>query len=352
MSYELQQRGRASIDFLVTLQRESSALEEPPSALGIAVGDDFVHPEPGAQLGFDAMQAHVLEGFQQSQNFRTLRLCREWMLDAHGQIAIDAFEAIRDAVTPTLDASLQGSSSLTCAITPDAPAYWEGYEFHRSTGGWDGHDYMGFVHGELIHTHMVGRSLADVLAAQRLAAAQEAPCENPAKILELGCASGQFTQALAETFPAAHITALDLSVRQLEQTLRRGNTQGYEWQLLQAPAEDSGLDDEQFDLVCSYAVFHELPSDVARLVMREMFRLCKPGAAMLMADIKPFSSLDADAVWNADFWNTVVGGEPFWRECAMTNFVELAESVGFIDIAWRGLGKFEYPYVLTAVKPE
>ncbi len=86
--------------------------------------------------------------------------------------------------------------------------------------------------------------------------------------------------------------------------------------------------------------------------MREMFRLCKPGAAMLMADIKPFSSLDADAVWNADFWNTVVGGEPFWRECAMTNFVELAESVGFIDIAWRGLGKFEYPYVLTAVKPE
>ena len=56
MSYELQQRGRASIDFLVTLQRESSALEEPPSALGIAVGDDFVHPEPGAQLGFDAME--------------------------------------------------------------------------------------------------------------------------------------------------------------------------------------------------------------------------------------------------------------------------------------------------------
>jgi SAM-dependent methyltransferase len=325
-------------------------LEEPPSALGIAVGDEFVHPEPGAQLGFDAMQAQVLAEFQQSQNFRMLRLCREWMLDAHGQIAIDAFEAIRDEVAPVLDAALQGNSSLEYAATPEAPTYWEGYEFHRSAGGWDGHDYMGFVHGELIHTHMVGRSLADVLAAQRLAAVREAPCESPAKILELGCASGQFTQALAETFPDADITALDLSARQLEQTLRRGNALGSSWHLLQAPAEQSGLDDEQFDLVCSYAVFHELPNDVARQVMSEMFRMCKPGAAMLMADVKPYSSLDADGVWNADFWNQMVGGDPFWREYAMTDFVKLAELVGFTDVAWRGLGEFEYPYVLTASK--
>ena len=352
MNYQLKQRGRASIDFLVTLRRESNALEVSPSAIGVAINAAFAHPAFNADLGFEKMQAEVLAKLQCFQKFRMLRLCREWMLDNHGLIAIDAFESIREELSPILDAALEGSSSLDYAKSLDSPKYWKGYEFHRSAGGWDGHDYMGFVHGELIHTHMVGRSLADALAAQRLAAAEAAPCKKPSEILELGCASGQFTQALAETFPAAEITALDLSARQLEQTLRRGNSQGFEWQLMQASAENSGLNDEQFDLVCSYAMFHELPGDVARKVMSEMFRLCKPGGAMLMADVKPYSSLDEDALWNADFWNQMVGGDPFWREYAMTDFVGLAEAVGFANVIWHGLGEFEYPYVLSAVKPQ
>ena len=43
MSYQLQQRGRASIDFLVSLRRESNALEELPSAAGVAIDEAFAH---------------------------------------------------------------------------------------------------------------------------------------------------------------------------------------------------------------------------------------------------------------------------------------------------------------------
>jgi len=292
----------------------------------------------------------VLEGLNEQRDFRMLRLCREWMLDRHGHIAMEAFEDIRDDVTPALDELSSGSCSIEYHnIEP--PAYWDGYEFHRSAGGWDGHDYMGFVHGELVHYHMVGRSLAGVLHAQRVAAAQAVPVDNPQSILELGCASGQFTQALAETYPDASITAVDLSLRQLEQTLRRGNEQGFSWQLLQAAAEDTGLPDAQFDLVCSYAMFHELPAAAAEAVLAEMFRLLKPGGALLMADVKSYTAHDQGQLWNADYWNQVVGGDPYWREYATTDFGMLATKTGFTEVGWGGLGDYGYPFVLSARKP-
>ena len=350
--YQLQQRGRASIDFLTDLRRCSNRLEADPAIAGINPGAMFDHPQSGTELDFVSMQNKALRQLCDSEAFRVLRLCREWMLAAHGRIAMEAFAEMPLALSAELDAAKSGRSTLQYAPDLTLPAYWDGYEFHRSTGGWDGHDYMGFVHGELIHFHMVGRALAGVLHAQRVAAAAAALYDAPERILEMGCASGQFTAALAGTYPNARITALDLSARQLEQTQRRGNEQGASWRLLQAAAEQTGLKAAQYDLVCSYSVFHELPRAAAEQVMVEKFRLCKPGGALLMADVKPYSSLSAHEVWSADFWNQVVGGDPHWREYAMTDFIALAESAGFVDVVWQGLGQYHYPYVLTGRKPE
>jgi|GEM_PF-443697 len=349
-AYQLQQRGRASIDFLTDLRRCSNPLESSAVIRDLQPPPEFDHPKPGSTLDFTALHTDTLHKLTECREFRVLRLVREWMLQVHGYIAMDAFAELPEAVATDLDAARAGNTGLRPNNELTLPAYWQGYEFHRSAGGWDGHAYMGFVHGELIHTQMVGRALAGVLHGQRRAAAAVAG-DAPARILEIGCASGQFTAALAETYPHAKITALDLSLRQLEQTQRRGNALGANWQLLQAAAESSGLDSNSFELVCSYAVFHELPAAVAAAVMAEKFRLCTPGGTLLMADVKPYSAQSAAEVWHADFWNQEVGGDPFWREYAMTDFVALAEQCGFIDIAWRGLGHDAYPYVLTGRKP-
>ena len=354
MDYQLHQRGRASIDFLIDLRVQSNVLEpQVEAAISETIANTNVDPATLSDTAtVDHLQQRVLPVAQTVPEFRLLRLLREWMLDVHGHIAMDAFEQIRDEVTPTLDELTISDNNLNTIPDEQLPAYWDGYEFHRSAGGWDGHDYMGFVHGELIHYHMVGRSLAGVLHMQRVAAAQEADVAKPRSILEMGCASGQFTQALAEAYPEAFITALDLSVRQLEQTQRRANQQGYSWQLLQAAAESTGLESGNYDLVCSYAMFHELPADVAQQVMQEKFRLCKPGGRILMADVKSYRSLTDQQLWSADFWNQVVGGDPYWREYALTDFAELASAVGFENVSWQGLGEMGYPYVLTATKPE
>jgi len=351
MDYQLGQRGRASIDFLIDLRLVSNKLEPPAEQFAADSGFKFPDAPETFQNDFDSLHKEALAVLNESSDFRVLSLCRDWMLDQHGQIAMDAFEEIREQLVPQLGALASGSVSLALDESLSLPGYWDGYEFHRSSGGWDGHDYMGFVHGELIHFHMVGRSLAGVLHAQRVAAAQAAPVEAPGTILEMGCASGQFTQALTEVYPDASITALDLSPRQLEQTMRRGNEQGFDWTLLQANAEDTGLDPERFDLVCSYAMFHELPVQAATAVLHEKFRLLKPGGVMLMADVKSYSAHRGAQLWNADYWNQVKGGDPFWREYATTDFAALAADAGFTDVSWGGHGEHAYPFILTGRKP-
>jgi SAM-dependent methyltransferase len=347
MEYALHQRGRASIDFLVDLRHQSDRLERTSDQYAESVG------LIDSSLPRDVEELHqrITPEMLECLDFRILRLMREWQLNQHGWIAMDAFEEMRVDIEPALKALENGPTEIAYAADPLAPAYWDGYEFHRSAGGWDGHDYMGFIHRELIHRKMIGETFAGAIYAQRKGVAEMARVENPEKILEMGCASGQFTDALAETFPNSEIWACDLSPRQLEETQRRGNEKGARWQLLQAPAENTGLDDETFDLVASYAIFHELPTDVIMDVLKETYRLLKPGGCTVVGDVKAYHVQDAYSKWKTDFWNQIHGGDPFWRDYAMTDLAELATEAGFSAARWAGYDDTQYPFVLTAVKP-
>jgi predicted O-methyltransferase YrrM len=346
MDYRLNQRGRASIDFLVDLRRLSDALEGTGDQYALDTGliSGDLPEDPGL------LQQHFAPAMHDFIDFRALRLMRDWQLDQHGGIAMDAFEEIREDIEPALRALQDGPTEIDAADDLEAPAYWEGYEFHRSTGGWDGHDFMGFVHGELIHRQMVGKTFAGAIYELRKTVARMAPVENPARILEMGCASGQYTQALAEAYPKSELWACDLSPRQLEQAQRRANETGANWHLFQAPAEGTGLPDESFDLVTSYAVFHELPTDIAAAVLNESYRLLKPGGCAVVGDVKAYHVQDAYSKWKADYWNQVHGGDPFWRDYAMTDLAAVAMRAGFAEADWSGIGDNKDPFVLIARK--
>jgi SAM-dependent methyltransferase len=346
MEYSLHQRGRAAIDFLVDLRQQSNRLENSSDqyAQDMGIVSSNLPRDP------DELQQRITPVMQECLDFRMLRMMREWQLDQHGWIAIDAFEEIRDEVEPALQALQVGPTTITHADNLKAPAYWDGYEFHRSAGGWDGHDYMGFVHGELIHHRMIGTTFTGAIYEERKNVAGMAPNPNPEKILEMGCASGQFTTALAKTYPASEIWACDLSRRQLEQAQRRANEMGAHWHLLEAAAEATGLPDEYFDLIASYAIFHELPTASAKQVLQETFRLLKPGGYTVVGDVTAYHVQDAYTRWKADFWNQIHGGDPFWREYATTDLAELARDVGFSEANWSGVGESQHPFVLIAKK--
>jgi len=347
MDYTLRQRGRACVDFLVDLGIEASHLENKADAYAESAN------LTSAQLpeNLDELQAQVQPVMQDCLDFRVFRVVREWQLDQHGLIAMDAFDEIRPDIEGAMKALQEGPTRIQYARNLTAPDYWDGYEFHRSAGGWDGHDYMGFVHGEIIHRKMVGSHLADVIMGQRRATAKMSPVENPEKILDMGCGSAQYTLGLAEAYPDAEIWGCDLSPRQLEEAQRRANEKGLTWHLVEAAAEDTGLEGNQFDLVTSYAVFHEFPSSIARKVLQETLRLLKPGGVTLVGDVKAYHAHDDYNRWKADFLNQIHGGDPFWREYATTDLAAMAMEVGLSAAEWFGVGENQYPFVLIAKKP-
>jgi 2-polyprenyl-3-methyl-5-hydroxy-6-metoxy-1,4-benzoquinol methylase len=348
MEYELHQRGRASIDFLTELRGRSDHFESRTDERALAVINPDELPESPAEL-----QAIVTPILEQDKEFRLLRMCRDWTLEQHGQIAMDAFEEIRDEVVPALQQLQSGPTELTLDDSLRGPDYWEGYEFHKSKGGWDGHDYMGFVHGELIHNKMVNAHFAGIIYAVRKSVAEKAAeYLQPKKILDIGCCSGQYTKGLAEVFPDSDIWACDLSARQLEQAQRFANEHGYQWKLFQAAGEQLGGDDEQFDLVTSYAMFHEIPISASKQHLQECLRVTKPGGYTVIGDVKAYHAFDRYDRWKNDYWNQVHGGDPFWREYADTDLAELALEAGFAEASWEGIGAGRYPFALVAKKAD
>ena len=126
----------------------------------------------------------------------------------------------------------------------------------------------------------------------------------PADILDIGCSVGVSTRWLAEEFPAAAVTGLDLSPQFLavaELRERQWETEGSgvgpsgrprrRIAYLHANFESSGLPDAAFDLVAAQFVMHECPARVLTALVAEARRLVRPDGVVLLADNNPRSKV-------------------------------------------------------------
>lgn len=91
------------------------------------------------------------------------------------------------------------------------------------------------------------RGLVETIAAQ---------IESPARILEIGCGTGKNLIALAEAFPSASITGLDLSADMLDRARAKTAPHADRIELLHRPYDGPVSDEDgKFDLiVISYAL--------------------------------------------------------------------------------------------------
>lgn len=338
----LKQRGRASVYFLAQMAAASRPVAEKVSSELADLVDGDSLPDD-----MDARENVVHQALTGSSAYATQRLMGDWHGRSHGKIAIAAFEEIQPELQATLDATFKGTASLTLDPEMSLPKYWDGVHFHRTTGGWDGHEHMGFVHGEIIHKMMVARLFPGGIFAQRQRVAAMPPRDSYARILDMGCSSGHFTTALQTVYPDAHITGIDFSARMLEHAYRTANANGWTWQLMQRAAEDTGFDDASFDLVASFIMLHEMPVDAIHKSFAEAFRVLTPGGDMIMSDVTRYADLDKMSQWKADR-GAKYGGEPFWRESASLDLAQVARDAGFVDVKADGI----YPHVVQGRKPE
>ncbi len=345
----LSPRARASLDYAAALARTLGPAMRSVAVELRAAGltEDVLCDDLDERILQVEAVAEKLPSFQAAQ------FAREWYGQHHGRLAIEAFEELRAQLAPALDAALEGASSLDTNPDQRPPDYWSAHWIHRTQGGWDGHPYMGYIQGALVHRELVAKIMAPAdIYAQRRAIAQRVAAFGGRRILEMGAGNGPFTLALVETCPDARIVACDLSLRQIEQAQRVLNTHGASVQLRRCAAEDTGLAADAFDVVTSYAMLHELPAAPTAAVFREAWRVLVPGGRLLFVDVPPYERLDKLTQWQVDL-AARHEGEPFWREAATLDVSALLQQAGFVDVSRSSPtpGPYPFPWITEATKP-
>lgn len=347
MDCAVAQRGRALIDFEVGVRQTASRLQAELET-GLAARGVTAQTLP---LDMEARHDMIDAALADVPSYATSALLGDWSAREHGRVCEQAFAEVADTVVPLLEALAVGGTTITNDPAFAPPKYWSSVWFHRTSGGWDGNAYNGYIHGELVHRRYVSRIFPGDIYAQRRRVLDELPRNDYARIFEMGTSSGHYTVALAERFADATIVGIDPSVRMLEQAQRVGNALSASWDLHVGVGEESGFADGSFDLVTSYAIHHELPPKIIALWFAEAFRLLTPGGDLLMTDVPRYADLDRMAAWRFDAaakW----GGEPFWRASAQIDLGEAARAAGFVDVRAGGIAPTGNPYVVYGRKPE
>ncbi len=337
----LRQRGRASVNFLTAIARNMGPVSAQVKA---DIEEAGITPD-NLPDDLSERHSHIENALADSDAYAMQLLLGDWHGRQHGDVSVEAYEQIADEVADSIAAAHEGPASLTLHPDTKWPEYWDGVNFHRTTGGWTGHEMQGVIHGEIIHKRMVDKLFPGGIFKQRLAVAKMAPKDSYDRILEVGTSSGHYTVMLQEAYPDAKITGIDMSAQMLTHAYRVANTNGWAWDLHQMAGEDTSFDDASFDLVTSFIILHEMPAHAIRDLFAEALRVLKPGGDMVMSDVTRYADLDKLAAWKADRAATY-GGEPHWRESAQLDFAQLALDAGFETATAEGM----YPHVLIARK--
>ena len=232
--------------------------------------------------------------------------------------------------------SAQPRGSLTLDPHFKMPAYVDAVDIHCMPGGYQtslGDDdlFVGAVYerGSYYYsTGLSGRMREGPGRALVNAIKRFFPDLKPKRILDIGCTTGGSTIALAEAWPDAEVHAVDIGAAILRFAHARSEALGHKVHFSQQNGERTNFPDADFDLVVSAGVFHETSSKAARNIVKEMYRLVRPGGVVFNQDI-PYGgaySLHDQFMLN---WDCYYNAEPFWRQWTAIDGTEFLADAGF-----------------------
>lgn len=150
------------------------------------------------------------------------------------------------------------------------------------------------------------------------------------RILDIGCSIGQATMHLKHNNPDAEVIGLDVALPLLRYGHMCAVDRGIDVTFQQGLAENTGYDDDSFDAVFSYILFHELPIGIIPRVVTEMHRILRPGGTFTIFEfpnnygvqLPPAQRflIDYDSRNNC---------EPYSIDFVESDFLGLLEATGF-----------------------
>jgi ubiquinone/menaquinone biosynthesis C-methylase UbiE len=148
------------------------------------------------------------------------------------------------------------------------------------------------------------------------------------KLLDIGCGTGRTLHQVARTHPQMRLHGCDLSPNYIRLARKRLEKVS-ELTLAVENGEHLPWADNTFDVVTSTYMFHELPRNARRNVVREMFRVCRPGGLCVIED-------SAQASESPELAEVLLGfpqefHEPFYADYLRDDLAGILEETGFVS---------------------
>ncbi len=156
-----------------------------------------------------------------------------------------------------------------------------------------------------------------------------APDLSPTAILDMGCGTGEQTLAYKREFPSAQVTGIDCARPFVRYAHAHAESERVAVDFAEMDAAQTDFADASIDLIVSIIMFHETSKTQIRDILRECYRILRPGGLMLHLDV-PYQPARMSLVSQVtNHWQVRNNGEPFWSGFAELDMREEVIAAGF-----------------------
>jgi SAM-dependent methyltransferase len=154
------------------------------------------------------------------------------------------------------------------------------------------------------------------------------PQFSPKALLDLGCTTGSNLFPYLAIFPGLVGHGVDVGAPVLRYAHARAQSQGLVAHFSQQNAESLDYADNSFDIVCSSFFLHEQSVASTRRILRESFRVLRPGGVMVHMELPPASEVDPYYNFYLD-WDAFYNNEPHYAGFRALDFPAEVARAGF-----------------------
>jgi len=150
-------------------------------------------------------------------------------------------------------------------------------------------------------------------------------------ILDIGCSFGIGTEFINDYFKNSQLIGLDLSPYFVSLANYRSNKNDKNITYVHANAEEIPLPSNSLDIITAQFLFHEVPTEPTRKIVKEVYRVLKPNGVLSIIDLDPQNLRDTLEINVFRKWAFEVT-EPHIYEYYKSNMTDIFLENGFKNI--------------------